>query len=801
MSQTNNTWLRAVITLKKLSDASTKTVYISNRPLLDYTGSTVYYPILRRISGLGTDGSKYIPGNSSGQIVLDNSPGSFGEARRFSDLLELYTEVEQSIAIYAAETTATDADPHADFELIATTIIKRGRQSPDTFTLDVESEGIPRRIVNRIVAETDTGIDASESSYTVQDKSLGRALPLVIGENVEVQPVLMSTATIAAAREYPTFAYATTFADDYINSGVQTYYAKSADGTYGAVSTAATTSTLYNGRALDGTETNSGTAVNGTFVTNNSEEIVGFAWTETTARVYTDVCHYFYFANATVSGTMGFRVYELTDLPAGLNATTTKRSLLANAKADLNDWDGSIAVRIVRAKLDKPVVTKAGKTYCYVCVAPSAGFTNLNFTSGTGGNGDEVIHGTAGYLSSGPGIVIMGVSLLSRQYGGMNAALMTDYPDPSSGAPTNNTDNEGLGYSRFQITQRASITNYTSPDLSTLDLVVAINGIKDDGSGTVTGSAGAVIKSPRHVARLLLMQWDGSSWANSLLSTTKYDTQNDAVESSTNALYRTVAGATRGRTGLDSLLNEVCRSVACRLVRHNGTTQQLALWPWGNAETNAQLESVDVVLTDENSTLDEVMGGDRSNIVNSFDVLYDRGFIYTDITRTASEGGAKEYRGVLPWTPTTYHEGVQLGAQSYALYGFRDLGVETFNYINTDAAAKIVARYMNAIFNFPSKIARMDLIDFWEFRALDLMDVVYILHPDLPSYYGTDPNAKEPVTDDGDPHFLADGKRLVQAKRYRGIVEGSQINWNLNDSGLLTRSLNIRLLTNENDPT
>jgi len=84
--------------LKDISDGSTsKIVNISNMPIPD---NSEILPILKGIGSLGVTLDTYLPAPSRSTIRIDNTPGSYGFERRFSDILERYTIIDQNVIVY-----------------------------------------------------------------------------------------------------------------------------------------------------------------------------------------------------------------------------------------------------------------------------------------------------------------------------------------------------------------------------------------------------------------------------------------------------------------------------------------------------------------------------------------------------------------------------------------------------------------------------------------------------------------------------------------------------------------------------
>ena len=79
------------------------------------------------------------------------------------------------------------------------------------------------------------------------------------------------------------------------------------------------------------------------------------------------------------------------------------------------------------------------------------------------------------------------------------------------------------------------------------------------------------------------------------------------------------------------------------------------------------------------------------------------------------------------------------------------------------------------------------------------MDVVEVVHPSLPSYFGASSDAALPTYEGADVE-ISERQHFKRAKRYRTQIEGKEIDWSF--TGHPRIRLTARLLTNYPiDPT
>src|SRR4051812_14464143 len=88
---------------------STTTYAFVSKSLKDISSGSTYWPILKSVGNITLAAGELIPTLSIGGFGIDNTIGSFGANRKFSDVLERYTPIEQTVTIYVSE-YQTDID-------------------------------------------------------------------------------------------------------------------------------------------------------------------------------------------------------------------------------------------------------------------------------------------------------------------------------------------------------------------------------------------------------------------------------------------------------------------------------------------------------------------------------------------------------------------------------------------------------------------------------------------------------------------------------------------------------------------
>jgi hypothetical protein len=769
-----NVWFTVNLAMRLKTTGALSYYDLSNRPAIDEAGS--YYPILKSISSLGSAMGDYLPINSIGTITLDNSPGSFGFQRKFSDLLNRYTIVDQQVLIFSGVTRADELAP--DVNQCWKGIVKSFKVSPQSGTLQIEVQSNP--ISTRVATKIIDAIDFPSAPI----QAYGQALPVVFGTARQVKPTLISAATATA----PEYAYATTLGNSssgYINGGVTSYYVKDYDGVYRQL-TSTVVSTERNGL---GNTVTGGPQLVGT-TTREYAWRTGFASASTDNYLATAMRFKLYGNNSagTVSGKITFRVY------ADDGYGHPKTQALATAYINKNDYSAAFQANAafdVTASFDKPFLF-SDSTYYYLSIA----CTNESVPSLTkcelGGSGYNWHYRDSAASSAFGNEWLYDSTLTDAPSFCFYGCLFTDTADPASGLVSTQT---GLGYSYFTVTQKTAGTGQTNPDITNLDLVASISGLRDNSSGTISGSANYQIVDTKYAAFLLDKEWSGSSWTGGRIDTSKYSANHVGIRgTSTDAYNRYIYGSTQGRATVADIFTDICRCSQSRLATVNSTSSGKYLGLWGQGQTVA----TSAVLTDEDCQIIEIDQRGVETIVNNVQGGYGRSFITVDPDRWLINGGANDRLGSISIYKGSDVMGTALATQSVASYGQRYLNDSQFDFIGEDASAKVTGRLIIAKYSIPTVYVLIDA-PFFKYQDLELLNVIEILHPDLPAFFGSSSNPKRP-TYDGVENDTLNNTFWKRAQRYRAQIEGMSREFNL--GGYPTMQISARLLLNfPNDPT
>ncbi len=782
-------WYYISITLKSLIDGSTtKTVKLSNRPIIDETdGATVYFPILKAINNIGSQAGDYIPSAVRGTVVLDNSPSSFGYERRFSDLLERYTILGQPVAIYSAHTAIDDTTINAEFALDWTTTGLTWEIRGNDLVLTVAEQSLSNLVLTR-------QIDAT-SWPSAPAQSIGKYLPIVFGDSIPVKPTMVT----AEADVAPYFAYATNLGSGYgsgvftvggasSTGGVASFLAKDHLGIYQTITSPATVSTaLFQNTASAGSS--------------GGLSIADYAWGIGTSAPGS-TCYVLrggkvQLAGNSVAGTVSGQIqFKLVEAFSATIGSPNDATVIAAAVIDKADYAASFNGAgnfYVEFSFSKPAVTRPSVQYFLVMSsgndtigAASQVNVRANTTGGTG-------FWTRSHTTTGSSWV-----LTSSVYAVVAEFYGVTFNDS---ALVSTLDVSGIGFAQFGLDQKSAATGQTNPDISKLDLMVLVNGLCDDSAGTITGVASARIRSPQHVIKTLDLQPNGTTWSTTgakidvtRFTTTLGNVGETSSSSTTKGYPRQIGGYLEGRVTAAEMMREVCRNSGFRIARYNGSSRPFTMWAWGETQQSV------ATITDEDSKLINCRQLGAETVINRTILAYNKDLRYSDVVTSAGQGTLRNYASTLTADGASATYGNAASNLSISLFGRNELASNTFDLISTNLSnfAAAMVQYYLRVYPFPFVYAELE-VPLFKYRTLEIMDVIEIVHPGLPAYYGSSSNARLPYYNGAVTDLLA-GQYWKRGKRYRAQIEGRVLNYNI--GGFPTMRLNCRLLLNfPIDPT
>ena len=756
----------------------------SNRVVVDDSTYTDYRPLLLSITGVGSAMDNYTPQSGSGTVTIDNRPGTYGYERRLSDLLISVSPIGQLVKVYAANSKLGLFDPTADWVQVFQSVCSSWTIANDTVQFSFATDPIPRRTVTKL-------IDLTNFPSAIAG-SLGKSLPIIFGSDVQTPAVLVA----AAADTSPEFAFATTLADDYV-VGTPTSYQLKLDApfntTYGDYGRVVSASGINTATDSDNSAVNATPPAYYNLYRAQAQRVV----VTSNERLWTHVL--MRFKGKSSGGWTGNSTGRISIWWAPNQIMPQQE--IAYGEFDKSDYQTSFrgaADFDIEVSLNKPVWTGSGYYFLAfsqtVDESQNAGAGDAVDPGGITGAGQTVYYQLDGALATGlhmkPGWRKYTGQSNKQFYYSIYSLVIT----PTTAPGSTYWNNDGLGHAFFELTQHAAVSGQSNYDLTLTNWIVYANGLQDDAGGTITGSANQRITSPQHAIEVLDKEWSGSAWTGGKLSGTKYSSTWGQVNTTTSRYYRKLKGQTSGRTTLLQAYEQICRNGACRIAINNNTsTTPLGVYVWGTNQTTA------AVITDEDAKVTQIRQVGTETIVNNIQIYYDKRFTRNNPIFFSSEGNTiGDFAGAFEMYSGKDLRSNNLVNTSYGLYGSRILRNPTFEMIGDSSSADIMAEFLATTYAKPHVLVTLEM-PYFKYSAIDMLDVIEILHPDLPSYYGTSANAELP-TYGGARVEITQGQYWKRAERYRAQVEAREIQFSTSE--LLTLKITARLLLNfPNDPT
>lgn len=160
----------------------TRTYNFVNKSLRDALTASdreSYIPILKSIGEATLSAGEILPSVSVSAISLDDSRGSFGPDRRFSDLLDRFTLIDQDLNIYLGESDNQTDAPSTWTKIGSgrvTSWSKALSGEQPVLNISIEPFKISDRVMNLEVSRDIAGMENAPQA------SLGRALPIVFNK-------------------------------------------------------------------------------------------------------------------------------------------------------------------------------------------------------------------------------------------------------------------------------------------------------------------------------------------------------------------------------------------------------------------------------------------------------------------------------------------------------------------------------------------------------------------------------------------------------------------------------------------
>lgn len=775
-----NYYLRVDFSLKNLETETIDNIILTNREVITNFDC---YPVLLGVDNLGAKMGDFIPESTKSTILISNKHNSLGSERRFSDLFDRYSIIDQSCIVYLAEKEIGNENiDYPSFNEVWRSVVTNVSVDADVIRVSLSRSIIPSHIVTKVISRV--------SFPDAPQESLGKYLPIVFSntnELIEVQPLLIKERYEQDQTERLDYAYATTFSNQNVPSGIGLnaleVYTENEKREYQKITfandpltpvydlplTALSFSVLWGSVKEYGYALRAGQGVQG------GEVIVGCDWFLASST----------FSLTKPAGNYSYRVQVYSDnngFPGTVLASDTLES--SDAGIVYHDTVNTYSVFKFEFRFSKALIIPEGVEGLFITLSRNdASDTFRLFQAGSAPLSipefeKYVISDTTAGTDQG---FVRYVQTNNRDHLRVFALSMTD--DPNGGDPSKYQ--QGLGHAMFTIKSR---DQDNIPEIGKLRFLAKTSGLSDDSLGSVSGAAYKKLNTPLEQIRLLLKRWNGSSWVEDVFNTSKFShTWANAYLGGSR--YRVLtSGATQGREIASSLIQDICRNGNTKVVPVlTSSSSCVGIWAWGTVEEPS------FIIDDEKAKLIRYAIGGVESIINRVKMVYKR-TLQTRVESLLSEGGLNNYQALLTNEDTFLDVPYFEVDKSLSLWGERELGNAQFAFITDEIGAKSVATMYLRNYNMPSFLVEVE-VPYNQYFDLDCMSVGTLKMVNLPNFYGTTHEAKPVLASTNtDALDLLMGFNLKRAKSYKVRVLSNELVVN-NDQGV-KRVLLLKVLSN-----
>lgn len=866
VAQMGGTIVSGTTTVRELI---TKTYHFVNKELKDApvpSDRETYIPVLQSVGEVTLNSGEFLPTSSFSSITIDDSRGSFGADRKFSDILERYTIVDQPITFYVGDSSNGSDAPTAWTQIGSGKVVSWNRAISSTdpsLTFQIAPFKISDRIMNLEVSRDILGME------NAPEANLGKALPIVFSKPNPTQtsqldryPQVIPTRISADGASTAKYALATHMYqvnqaavcpnyyvkkdwEDGANIWASISFTRAADDYTGSATGSYYTLNTYAGTAYRIPQITATNNETGFIVTGVQFRCRGGGGAASNAQLTAYILLVDKVTRAVIAD-------PLTSGRTALSAYNTQNSVSGSDFTIKMSFDAPVVVELTSARnYDFYVgwnVTgwAANDLSFYQNSTPSQRLVKANTPTSTNSSNDWTINDDAS------GIVAHKLLIATATANSHESTYTKD----------------GLTYSSLTISQPSADTGQVTPHLDALQIVALMEGFNIYSPSTwatatvypsdayvvysgryyrtaLGGTSGAT--APTHtsgsvsdggviwtympmgvrcVSPALLMQrlsysWNGETWSDvgsidtTTLETSHYD-KLFAANQSHRARY--VSGVIENKSTYAQVLTELARGTACKVgVLSN---QKLFVHPWGITVAPAfNIPQADMI-----PLAWEVR--DTATIINRTQISFDKAYA-TSNAQDSTEG----YKYSIDYSNTAYLPSKGITEESRTLYGVQNVVENNFNvfgysdyYMAVGVPGYLTGIISNSQPNDGSNIiysvdfladyymSRNALpatycsfvVPYHRYKDIKMFDVVTFAHSEFPAFYGTDPNARPGVVDDGSTVTsvvnAGYGQELTRATTYRGIVEAVSYVMAIEHAPAIRLTILV-LLNQEYDPT
>jgi hypothetical protein len=763
-------WIR--FDLKKISDGSTLTVrfgdfdYATEDDVPLWSGFGDMYGGLIDIQGFAYEVGYPLPTRSGGSITLDATRGVYRDRNtRITDLIKDYYWLNAPVIVNSFKKTPDSIGSSGDVRIEFNGVVKDLSYNIEqqTFTINVEPTQIPTDFKMLSL------YDGRSIFSSVPANQYGKIFPLIFGS--ATVPTSYVGDSVAIGADSPSYAYATA-PSGYRNSGVTNYFIKNYLGEYIEVQSAASVSTqVYGSKASDGT-TRMMIAPDNDAATPATSR----AW-----REYFTVSTNYLVTNGNVdtqealgASTTYYMNFYIKIYVSETTGNQIEETLLGTGTISMDGETYTANQQKTKSfSFDKPIVFETGKSY----------FIEFSIA----GNQNQV----ADYKL----LLRRYLTVTKKVYRLQGNANQWDLWSTTEGFDwylfgvkfNDVVSSAGPLINYFYLTQQSAASGQVNPSLTNLSFIVTASGVIDDGSGTITGTANALINDPYEITRLLLNN-------SAALDVSTYN----AAALVRTILPRTINGFTKNRQNTSTILGNILKQSSCILVPRNDglSTKSWALYPYGFRTSAIRY------LSEQQVKLINFKQYGQASIVNRVDIAYDETSLPLN-TQDLQSGFPKNFKKSYVAKSSDGGDVQMWTQESVARFGEKtnDVGFDQLDWAGDTLTSTVYAYYYYLLTSFsrPLITVEMELPFFDEdYRTIQCMDVIELSHPDMPSTFGTSPDSltEPPVYSGAIVETANFGFPLRQAQIYRLQVIKRQVIFNISANRAPALRVVARLLWN-----
>jgi hypothetical protein len=750
VQKTQKYFLAKFYLLDRLNSSQTLELWTGTRTLpsgFAWPGSPWIYGAIIDLSGFGQSIGEVLPKISTGTITLETTRGSYDHNRGVADLLEKYSVLKQKVEIYSFSKAPDVIGELADRELEFIGEVSSLTYSPSARSLSLDIQTV------EISSDTPLRRITIENAPDADSRSVGRYLPLVIGKSqVPAYPVgnlngNQNSYLLTSRWTLPSSSFRSSVINKYffqqegeylqviIDSSTTGYNSSPGQFERDVLSdiTIAAEQGHYDWvRDLDGTQNK---VITSAYFTRNL--IVGGS------------------DSTTASPTFALEVYQQKGM--GENPVSNSPSFTAVIVGDEDTYDTADSSALppneffagdkyrCQMPFNRPFALTSDRTFLVQRTADNRSFAlagsgwrpyfgafwdtaNLGNVFFSFVRQEDIARSGRDWvkkfntvpLSGAFGYFFVVLNSVSREIFNENTALesteiidglffslsqITDfYIDKQSGYIPGSFNGSTIIY-----TKKALAGKPEPLDISQLNLICEIEGVRDDLAGTITGTPSQVITRGDDAIKFLwyLMKGDLS--------------QLDTTTFSPSTYIGNISGATEGRQSYRQIFSDLLFNTSSKLLpRRNG---DLALWSYGVSQ------SPSFFIDEADCTLEDWTEEAQESLINRVEFSFDRIAIPLNIEDLQSDASINHLQ--------TYSETDNFSVESFGVRDLADSAID-LNWIREKPQAEKLARFMLETYSNGAIYVTFS-VPFWkeDYRAIEIFDIIALNHIDIPSEFGS----------------------------------------------------------------